>query len=113
MPNEYNSKKLQSVDTNMLKNIALRGKLILGLLNDTRVSFLHKLIPIGSLIYLISPIDFIPGMVAPVIGAADDIAIVWFGLTLFVELCPPDVVDEHLAALTGQEIVDGEVSELD
>ena len=120
MSEDYNSKKLQSVDGNMLKNLILRGKLILRLMNDSRVSTMLKLLPLGSLIYLISPIDFIPGIAAPFIGAADDVAIVWFGITLFVELCPPDIVDEHLAELTGRvvttsegDIVDGEVSEMD
>ena len=44
----------------------------------------------------------------------------WFGFTLFLELCPADVVDEHLAQLTGQslssiqgDIVDAEVVDLD
>jgi uncharacterized membrane protein YkvA (DUF1232 family) len=120
MSNDYNSKKLQSVDGNMFKNLVMRGRLIMRLMNDSRVSGLLKLLPLGSLIYLISPIDFIPGMVAPMIGAADDVAIVWFGITLFIELCPSEIVDEHLAELTGRvvttqegEIVDGEVSELD
>lgn len=120
MPNEYNSKKLQSVDGNMLKNLVLRGRLIMRLMNDSRVSSLVKLLPLGSLAYLIFPIDFIPGGMITVIGAADDVAVMWFGFTLFVELCPPDVVDEHLAELTGRvistedgDIVDGEVSELD
>lgn len=120
MSKDYNSKKLQSVDGNMLKNLILRGKLVMRLLNDSRVSGLLKLLPIGSLIYLISPIDFIPGGMLNLIGAADDVAVVWFGVTLFIELCPPDVVDEHLAELTGRvvstpegDIVDGEVSELD
>lgn len=120
MSEDYNSKKLQSVDGNMLKSLILRGKLILRLMNDSRISTMLKLLPLGSLIYLISPIDFIPGIAAPFIGAADDVAIVWFGITLFVELCPPNIVDEHLAELTGRvvttsegDIVDGEVSEMD
>ena len=120
MSNEYNSKKLQSLDGNMLKNLLMRGRLIMRLMNDSRVSGLLKLLPFGSLVYLVSPIDFISGALVPIIGAADDIAIVWFGMTLFVELCPPHVVDEHLAELTGRvvatpdgDIVDGEVSEVD
>ena len=120
MSNEYNSKKLQSVDGNMFKNLILRGRLIMRLINDGRVNGLLKLLPLGSLAYLIWPIDFLPGLAAPFIGAADDVAVVWFGFTLFVELCPPDIVDEHLAELTGRvistsegDIVDGEVTEMD
>lgn len=120
MSNDYNSKKLQSIDGNMLKSLILRGRLILRLMNDSRINGLLKLLPLGSLIYLLSPIDFISGALVPIIGAADDIAIVWFGITLFIEMCPPAIVDEHLAELTGRvvttedgDIVDGEVSEVD
>jgi uncharacterized membrane protein YkvA (DUF1232 family) len=120
MSNEHNSKKLQSVDGNMLKNIILRGKLVMRLMNDPRIGFMYKLIPFASLAYLISPVDFIPAMMVPIIGAADDVAIVLFGFTLFIELCPSIVVDEHIFALTGRvasaddgDIVDGEVSEMD
>lgn len=122
MSDTYNSKKLVSQDGNMLKNIILRGKLILRLMNDSRVSGLLKLLPVGSLLYLISPVDFIPAALAPVIGAADDIAVVLFGITLFLELAPPEIVDEHIAALTGYysqnedgevEVIEGEVSDLD
>jgi uncharacterized membrane protein YkvA (DUF1232 family) len=120
MSNEYNTKKLQSVDGNMLKNLILRGKLILRLMNDSRIGFMYKLLPFASLAYLVSPIDFIPAMLTGVIGAADDIAVVLFGFTLFIELCPPAIVDEHIAELTGRvvsaadgDVVEGEVSELD
>ena len=120
MSEDYNSKKIKSVDGNMLKNLVMRGKLIMRLMNDPRIGGMIKLLPIGSLIYLISPLDFIPGGMMTMIGAADDVAVVWFGFTLFVELCPPAIVDEHLAALTGRvvstpdgDIVDGEVSEMD
>ncbi|NQU29934.1 MAG: hypothetical protein HQ525_04645, partial [Anaerolineae bacterium] len=54
------------------------------------------------------------------IGAADDVAVMWFGFTLFLELCAGDVVDEHISLLTGRvtptdegDIVDGEVVELE
>lgn len=120
MSNDYNSKKLTSMDGNMFKNLVMRGRLIMRLMNDSRVSGMLKLLPLGSLFYLISPIDFIPGGMINLIGAADDLAVVWFGVTLFIELCPPDIVDEHLAELTGRvvstsdgDVVDGEVSELD
>lgn len=118
MPNEkHNTKKLESVDSNMLKSFIMRGRLIMRLMNDPRIGFMYKLLPFASLAYLIWPLDFIP---IPGIGAADDIAVMWFGFTLFVELCPPAIVDEHLATLTGRvvntadgDVVEGEVSEVD
>jgi uncharacterized membrane protein YkvA (DUF1232 family) len=53
-----------------------------------------KLIPIATVIYLVMP-DLI-------IGPIDDAAIIGFGLFIFVELCPQDVVEEHRAALAGE-----------
>jgi uncharacterized membrane protein YkvA (DUF1232 family) len=50
-------------------------------------------------IYLVSPIDFAPGLALPIIGALDDAAILWLGTSLFVSLCPEEVVQEHLAVL--------------
>ena len=86
-------------------DLVLRLKLIMRLMGDKRVNFLLKIIPVGALIYLVSPIDLIPGAVLPVIGALDDAAVLWIGATLFVELCPDDVVQEHMNAL--QKVVTG------
>jgi hypothetical protein len=75
----------------VFSDLVNRIKLILRLMADPRVNPLVKIIPIGSLIYLLFP-DIAPGPV-------DDAAIIWFGTYLFVELCPPDVVEEHMAAI--------------
>lgn len=72
--------------------LALRIKLILRLMADRRVSPLLKLLPLGSLAYLLAP-DLVP-------GPLDDVAMIWLLAYLFVELCPPDVVAEHMRALT-------------
>jgi uncharacterized membrane protein YkvA (DUF1232 family) len=85
----------------ILGDIALRVRLILRLMGDRRVSFWSKLIPIGALIYLVSPIDALMGI--PVVDALDDAAVLWLGYYLFVELAPPEVVKEHLQNLTSNE----------
>ncbi len=69
----------------------LRVKLIVRLLADSRVSPALKLLPIGALIYLIMPLD-IPGPFA-------DALVLWLASYFFIEMCPPDVVQEHLEAL--------------
>ena len=74
------------------------AKLVLRLMGDRRVNPLLKLLPIGSLAYLVIP-DL-------VLGPIDDAAVVWIGTYLFVELCPPDVVSEHRAAL--HQMIPGE-----
>jgi len=81
----------------MTRDVVNRFKLIFKLMADPRVNPLVKLIPVGSLVYLISPIDIIMGI--PGVAALDDAAILWFGSNLFVELCPPEVVREHMQAL--------------
>jgi hypothetical protein len=75
----------------VFQGLANRIKLILRLIGDPRVSLLLKMIPVTSLVYLIFP-DIAPGPI-------DDAAIIWLSTYLFVELCPPEVVQEHLDAI--------------
>jgi len=92
-------KILQYVDRGFIQNLAMQGKLILRLMGDKRVNFFLKLLPIGALIYVVSPIDLIPGALLPVVGTLDDAAVIWLGISLFVNLCPEEVVQEHMDAL--------------
>jgi hypothetical protein len=75
----------------LFQGLLLRVKLVLRLIADRRVNVLLKVIPLGAFFYLLAP-DLAPGPV-------DDAAIIWLGSYLFVELCPPDVVEEHMRAL--------------
>ena len=72
------------------QEVSLRARLILRLMLDKRVSPWLKLLPVGSLIYLVNPID-IP-------GPFDDIAVVSLGLYLFVDLCPQGSLIERIRA---------------
>jgi len=70
--------------------------------------------------YLIFPFDLAPGVAFPIIGALDDAAILWIGSTLFVELCPPNLVKEHMKELESNlddsssgEVVDAEATDMD
>ena len=99
--------------------IVNRIKLIWRLMTDGRVNALLKTLPVASLIYLVMPADFLPEIALPLIGVLDDAAIMWLGSYLFVELCPPDVVQEHMTALgsepravTDDDVVDGEATEM-
>lgn len=104
----------------VIGDLVNRLKLILRLLGDPRVSIFLKAIPIASAIYFVIP-DL-------VIGPLDDAGIIWLATSLFVELCPPDVVAEHMQAIQGlphapfgfqgyatdeDEVVEGEVIEGD
>ncbi len=97
---------LSAREPGFLKDLTFRGRLIWRLLKDKRVNPFLKLLPIGALIYLISPLDIIPDIALPVIGVLDDAVVLWLGATLFVNLCPDDVVQEHTDAL--QKVVRGE-----
>lgn len=103
---------------NVFQDLSFRIKLILRLMGDNRVNSWLKIIPLGSLVYL-----FLPDML---IGPLDDAAILWMGLYLFVELCPPQVVEEHMNALyrtipgkweqaveAGEEVVDADFREVE
>jgi uncharacterized membrane protein YkvA (DUF1232 family) len=105
----------------MLRDFVVRLKLIARLMGDRRVNVFVKLLPLASLVYLISPIDLAPGIALPIVGALDDVGILWLGSTLFVELCPPKVVEEHMNELASTnkeddssgEVVDAEATDVD
>jgi len=98
MPEEKN-RSLTRFKGGVFQDLTNRIKLIVRLISDPRVSPLLKLIPVGALIYLIFP-DLAPGPI-------DDAAVIWLGSYLFVELCPPDVVAEHMTLI--QATIPGQV----
>lgn len=68
------------------------------LLWDSRVPLWTKLVPFVGLIYILSPIDFIPDPILG-LGQLDDIGILLLGLRVFVELVPEEIVLQHLEAM--------------
>ncbi len=107
----------------VFRDLGLRLKLILKLMGDRRVSPFLKLLPIGSLGYLLFPeLIFGPLLATPV----DDALVIWLATYLFVELCPDEVVAEHMKKLRGApqiddpdasvppaDVIDGEFAEED
>jgi uncharacterized membrane protein YkvA (DUF1232 family) len=101
----------------MVREVMNKLKLVFRLMGDSRVSFLAKLVPVGALIYLVSPLDAVS---LPIIGAVDDAFILWLGSYVFTELCPPQVVEEHVKALAGtmdnadiaDDVVDAETTDV-
>mgnify|MGYP002392839197 CR=1 FL=1 len=115
--NDKKPSKLMVPQGGMLRDFVQRLKLIGKLMGDSRVSFFLKLIPVAALAYLISPVDLAPGIALPVIGVLDDAAILWIGSTLFVELCPPPVVKEHMNELQSNvdntdDVIDAESTDV-
>jgi uncharacterized membrane protein YkvA (DUF1232 family) len=85
---------------NIIQSTILRLRLIWRLIRDPRVHWLLKFIPFGGAVYLLlGPFDLITDII-PVIGLTDDAGILLGSLWLFVEMCPPDVVKEHMDDLT-------------
>jgi len=88
---ENKDRKVVITNGGLFSDLVVRVKLVIRLLGDARVSPLLKLLPVGALIYFIIP-DL-------VIGPLDDAALIWLGGYLFVEMCPPEIVQEHLRSL--------------
>ncbi|MBN1312449.1 MAG: hypothetical protein JXB30_13610, partial [Anaerolineae bacterium] len=125
-PNEQSKKSNRSLSTASLERPgALRALYERALLSwrlfwDGRVSVFPKLLPIGAVVYLVSPVDILPalamGPLAP-LGALDDIGIILLALSIFIQVAPPDVVKEHLRELGGSlsrysdndDVIDGTV----
>lgn len=115
-PDNHNLPNLQD-DPRLFTGMSRTLRLVLRLLGDRRVNFLLKLLPISTLVYMFSPLD-------AVIPYIDDAVILGLGTYVFIELCPPDVVEEHQARLAGWrdtpspsedngEVVDTTFTELD
>ena len=68
------------------------------LILDPRISLITKVIPLLSVVYLLSPLDFIPDITLG-LGQLDDLAFILIGLRLFIDVCPPTIVEEHRTAL--------------
>jgi hypothetical protein len=90
-------KQKSTLSVNVLREMGDYFRLIMRLMGDSRVSPILKLLPVGTLVYLINPFD-IP-------GPLDDMGVIGLGLYMFVEMCPPAIVEEHRQALRG--VIDG------
>jgi uncharacterized membrane protein YkvA (DUF1232 family) len=71
-----------------------QARLTWHLFRDPRVPLLTKSIPVITIIYLVSPIDWLINLI-PVLGQLEDIAVLGLGMNLFIRLAPAEVVNEH------------------
>ena len=77
-------------------------RLIWRLLSDERVPVWIRSIPVLALAYVIFPLDFLPDYVLG-LGQLDDVTVLFLGLRLFLSLCPPALVQEHLRQMDAVE----------
>jgi uncharacterized membrane protein YkvA (DUF1232 family) len=82
-----------------LAEMVKRLKLVWLLFRDSRIPFLTKLVIPLSLLYLVSPIDFVPAAFVPVLGGLDDLGVILLAMALFVKLSPPQIVEQYLHQL--------------
>ncbi len=88
-------KRTEAPNQNMIQKLISRASLSWRLLTDGRVNMGHKLIPFIALLYVLSPIDFIPEIVFGPIGVIDDMGIFIAALEFFIRMAPADVVRDH------------------
>ena len=82
----------------VLRQLLRSGRLGLRLLRDDRVPLYAKAVVGLSLAYVVLPFDFLPDLI-PGLGQLDDLAALAAGVSLFIRLCPPEVVEEHERSL--------------
>lgn len=101
-PNQTSSNHRLGILAELIRN----AQLVWRLLKDSRVPLLSKLVIPGVVgLYILSPIDVLPD-VLPVLGQIDDVAVLLAGVALFIEMCPPRLVQEHRATLAGEAMRD-------
>lgn len=89
-----------------------RGLLLtLRLFMDKRVSVSNKLLPIIAVVYMLSPLDVLPD--ASALGFVDDIGLIIWMFGMFVQNASPEIVQEHLEALSTNDRLLREIKELD
>jgi uncharacterized membrane protein YkvA (DUF1232 family) len=82
----------------MLRGIIDQVQLTFRLLFDQRVPLWAKLVGIAPIIYVISPIDFIPDVILG-LGQLDDLGLILAGMRLFETVVPDYIVQEHRQAI--------------
>ena len=69
-------------------------KLMYRLVADSRVSKADKAVLLAAIVYVITPLDFIPDFI-PFIGQVDDIYLVAIALLRLINRTSDDIVQEH------------------
>jgi len=83
----------------LLSEVVREARLTWYLLTDGRVFSWVKMIPLATLLYILSPIDLLPDPILG-LGQLDDLAALIVGVKLFIEMCPREIVREHLERMT-------------
>lgn len=86
-------------------------RMLFGLMRDARVSRLDRLLVLGALAYVISPLDFIPDVI-PFFGQVDDVFFVMLAVQRLMDNAGERVLLDHwrghpddLSAITVSRVV--------
>jgi len=77
-------------------------RLLFGLITDSRVAAVDKLLVVGAIAYIVTPIDFIPDFI-PFLGEVDDVYLLVMALQRLISNAGRSVLLDHWG---------GEVSDL-
>jgi uncharacterized membrane protein YkvA (DUF1232 family) len=86
----------------LVRTVVSHIRLSLRLLREPTVPILAKALPVVALLYVISPLDFVPDFM-PILGQLDDLGVFLLGLETFLKLCPTPALDFHRTALAQGE----------
>lgn len=81
------------------------GRLVLCLMGDRRVPFRLKALLLGAIAYVVSPLDLAPEILIPLLGVADDAAILLLAVHTLISHAPKGVVEAHALAIVGKDVV--------
>lgn len=82
------------------KELWQQAQLAYYLMRDPDVPIYLKAMPLLALVYVLSPVDFIPGAVIPVLGQLDDLTAILVGVKMFIDMAPPHIVARYQDQLT-------------
>ena len=109
--NKNNSGIPHNMGGGFISDVILKIRLVMKLLQDDRIDVWLKAIPAICLIYLIVPIDLL-------IGPIDDAVVLYFGMDIFINMCPQDIVNGYISEFNDadgsapqEDIIDGEFKE--
>jgi hypothetical protein len=73
-------------------------RLFYRLINDARVPMWAKMVPVVGLLLLLTPPALEMDLI-PIVGELDWLLVGYLSLKVFIWLCPPDVVREHVSRI--------------
>jgi uncharacterized membrane protein YkvA (DUF1232 family) len=82
----------------LVRTLVAHLRLTMRLVREPLVPLAVKAVPIAAMVYVVSPLDFIPD-VLPILGQLDDLGVLLLALEAFLRWCPPQAVAYHRAAM--------------